>query len=176
MWPKELCFTGKQMGTFHWFQQERAIPLCPCKGIYTDQLDRFCRLLVLQFSLRRPENSIFLCFDGIYFIFVINELHKRVTYAHTHWAVFPFSQKKYSKMIQKIYWAMKTPLHRPSKGNACSLRLPISVGPSREHMKRSTDSLTTDWKSLIVKFLLSASNISSTSLALREINEYGWHC
>ena len=59
MWPKQLCFTGKQMGTFHWFQQERAIPLCPCKGIYTDQLDRFCRLLVLQFSLRRPENSIY---------------------------------------------------------------------------------------------------------------------
>ena len=77
-------FYGQADGTFHWFQQERAIPLCPCKGIYTDQLDRFCRLLVLQFSLRTPENSIYDVLMASTLFFVINELRKRVIYAHTY--------------------------------------------------------------------------------------------
>ena len=103
MWPKQLCFTGKQMGTFHWFQQERsAIPLCPCNGVYTDQLDRFYRLLVLQFSLRRPENSIYYVLMVSTLFLSLRTAQTRNICAHTLSSVSIFT-KKYSKMIQKIY-------------------------------------------------------------------------
>ena len=40
--------------------------------------------LVLQISLRRPENSIYDVLMASTLFFVINELRKHVTYAHTY--------------------------------------------------------------------------------------------
>ena len=40
--------------------------------------------LVLQFSLRRPENSIYDVLMASTLFFVINELRKRVMHAHTY--------------------------------------------------------------------------------------------
>jgi len=40
--------------------------------------------LVLQISMRRPENSIYDVLMASTLFFVINELRKSVTYAHTY--------------------------------------------------------------------------------------------